>query len=438
MKNALKTLAVLSSTLILSNSYANIVGTDIQNFNPTTNGLDFVTVQSSETLQPGLVNFGFFLNYAANSLAYTQNINGQIIDRRPGDRILGMDLNLGLGLTEKWDIGISLPAVVSQELKETTGVAKYDSQGLTEIRANTKYRFWGDSSKGIAAVVSVNNSLIGDNAFTGAGAGPTINYELVADTTIAEKFAIAANVGYRQRRPGTQIVGFPIEPFQSQWIYSLAGNYRVTSIDTKVIAEIFASRPAEKNVNFTSNRSQETLESLIGLKHDYTPALAFHGGFGSQLQKSVASPEWRIYVGLNYVFGPLWAKKEEAIAKVETTQPLAIKQFRMKGEILFEFNSAKIKPEAYEYLKIIADDLLQNGFRHLTIEGHTDSVGNDDYNLKLSQRRAESVKTHLSTQNHLDADRITPIGKGESVPIGDNGNYQGRRDNRRVEFLVER
>lgn len=434
-KNIIITLAFI---FVVSNSYANIVGTDVQNFNPTTNGLDFVTVQSSETLQPGLVNVGFFLNYAANSLAYTQNEGGQIVSRKPGDRILGMDLNLGLGLTSNWDVGISLPGVLSQELKETTGVAKYDSQGLTEIRANTKYRFWGDSSKGIAAVVSVNNSLIQDNAFTGTGAGPTINYELVADTTLAEKVAIAANVGYRQRSPGKQVVGFPFEPFENQWIYSVAANYHLASIDTKLIAEIFASQPAKKKVNFTNNRSQETLESLIGVKHDYTPSLALHGGIGSQLQKSVASPEWRVYVGLNYVFGPLWVKKETVVAKLETVEPQKTKQFRLKGEILFEFNSAEIKPEAFEFLKIIADDLLQNGFKHLTIEGHTDSIGNDNYNLSLSQARANSVKNHLMTHHKIDGTHITPIGKGESEPIADNGNYQGRRENRRVEFVVER
>ncbi|MBL7543950.1 MAG: OmpA family protein [Bdellovibrionaceae bacterium] len=439
MKDTLRSFAiVITSIFFTSQVYANIVGTDVQNFNPTTNGLDFVTVQSSETLQPGLVNIGFFLNYAANSLAYTQNVGGQVVSRKPGDRILGMDLNLGLGLTENWDVGFSLPAVLSQELKETTGVAKYDSQGLTEIRANTKYRFWGDSSRGVAAVISINNSLIQDNAFIGSGAGPTINYELVADTTIAEKFGIAANIGYRQRNPGKPIAGFPFEPFENQYIYSLAANYHIASIDTKLIGEIFASQPAEKKVNFTNNRSQETLESLIGLKHDYTPSLALHGGLGSQLQKSVASPEWRVYVGLNYVFGPLWTKKETIVAKVETPEPKKTKQFRMKGEILFEFNSAEIKPEAFEYLKIIGEDLQQNSFVHLTIEGHTDSIGNDDYNLKLSQARANSVKEHLATRYKLDSAKITPIGKGESEPISDNGNYQGRRENRRVEFLVDR
>jgi hypothetical protein len=54
-------------------SKANVCGTDYQTFNPTTSGLDFVTVHSSETLQPCYINFGSFLNYSVNTLTYTRS-----------------------------------------------------------------------------------------------------------------------------------------------------------------------------------------------------------------------------------------------------------------------------------------------------------------------------------------------------------------------------
>lgn len=419
------------------NGWANIVGTDIQNFNPTTSGLDFVTVQSSETLSPGIANFGVYLNYSRNTLAYTRSVNNQVTGRKPGDNILGMDLNLGLGLTDNWDFGVSLPAVLSQELSETTGVARYGSRGLTEIRVNTKYRFFGDSSQGLAAVISINHSVISNNPFAGKDAGPTINYELVADTTIAQKFGVALNLGFRQRSPGTAIVEFPYEPLDNQWLFSAAGNYLVKSIDTKFIAEIFASEPVKK-VTYADSRSQTIVESLIGAKHDYSSSLALHAGFGTQLQRSVASPEWRVYVGLNYTMGPFWKKKEPIVENIPTVQPRVAKQMRVRGEVMFEFNSAEIRAEAFEPLRQIAEDLLQKGFQHLTIEGHTDSVGNDEYNRQLSQQRADSVKLYLVNNFKIESAKITAIGKGEAEPIADNGNYQGRRENRRVEFEIER
>jgi hypothetical protein len=56
---------------------ANVIGTDLQNFNSTTNGLDFVTVQSSKTLDPGVLNLGLFFNYGVNTLPYFEGTAGQ-------------------------------------------------------------------------------------------------------------------------------------------------------------------------------------------------------------------------------------------------------------------------------------------------------------------------------------------------------------------------
>jgi OOP family OmpA-OmpF porin len=69
------------------------------------------------------------------------------------------------------------------------------------------------------------------------------------------------------------------------------------------------------------------------------------------------------------------------------------------------------------------------------VQGHTDSVGNDRFNLKLSQKRAESVKAYLVKQG-VSADRMVPKGYGENVPIADNRTKDGRAQNRRVEFVI--
>ncbi len=74
MKISSKVLLTLATLLALNPvTHANVVGTDVQNFNPTTSGLDFVTVQSSETLEPGFINFGLFLNYTKNTLSVSKD-----------------------------------------------------------------------------------------------------------------------------------------------------------------------------------------------------------------------------------------------------------------------------------------------------------------------------------------------------------------------------
>jgi outer membrane protein OmpA-like peptidoglycan-associated protein len=77
-------------------------------------------------------------------------------------------------------------------------------------------------------------------------------------------------------------------------------------------------------------------------------------------------------------------------------------------------------------------------FTKLIIEGHTDSIGSDSYNTALSKRRAETIRKWLIDKYHLQADKIIAIGRGESMPIADNGNYQGRQLNRRVAFTIYR
>ena len=73
-------------------------------------------------------------------------------------------------------------------------------------------------------------------------------------------------------------------------------------------------------------------------------------------------------------------------------------------------------------------------FATALIEGHTDSVGSDAYNLKLSDRRAKSVYDYLTSRG-VDPGRLSSIGKGESAPIADNETEEGRQQNRRVMLI---
>jgi len=69
------------------------------------------------------------------------------------------------------------------------------------------------------------------------------------------------------------------------------------------------------------------------------------------------------------------------------------------------------------------------------VEGHTDSVGTDDYNLKLSQRRADAVRDYL-TANSISAANVQSIGLGKADPVASNDTPAGRQQNRRVEMVV--
>lgn len=103
--------------------------------------------------------------------------------------------------------------------------------------------------------------------------------------------------------------------------------------------------------------------------------------------------------------------------------------------ILFDVNSANVKPESYGTLKDIAGVLQDNSTVHVKIIGHTDADGDASANLALSKKRAEAVKSALVNEFKIDASRLETDGKGESDPVGDNKTAEGKAQNRRVEFV---
>ena len=105
--------------------------------------------------------------------------------------------------------------------------------------------------------------------------------------------------------------------------------------------------------------------------------------------------------------------------------------------IYFDFNKDTIKPESEKVLREIVQAMTDNPTWKLTVEGHTDNIGGDAYNLDLSKRRAAAVKQALVTRYHIAADRLSTNGFGSSSPIDTNDTLEGRARNRRVELTRE-
>ena len=107
------------------------------------------------------------------------------------------------------------------------------------------------------------------------------------------------------------------------------------------------------------------------------------------------------------------------------------------NSVQFDFDKAVIKPEFYPVLDEAVSELQKPACasKSVSIEGHTDSIGTDAYNMKLGEKRAASVKSYLVGKG-LGAERFTTASFGESKPIADNKTKKGRAMNRRVEFKV--
>jgi OOP family OmpA-OmpF porin len=105
-------------------------------------------------------------------------------------------------------------------------------------------------------------------------------------------------------------------------------------------------------------------------------------------------------------------------------------------KVEFDFDKAEIKSVYNEHLQKVANFLITYPEASSVIEGHTDSTGTDEYNLKLSQKRTENVKQYLINNFGINQSRLTSEGFGESKPIADNKTKEGRQKNRRVTAVI--
>lgn len=104
--------------------------------------------------------------------------------------------------------------------------------------------------------------------------------------------------------------------------------------------------------------------------------------------------------------------------------------------IYFDFNSATIKPESYPVLDDAAKTWTAKPNMRVEIGGHTDSIGSDSYNQKLSYQRANAVRDYLITYHKIDPSKIIAVGYGETQPVDDNRTKAGRDRNRRIELKI--
>lgn len=125
------------------------------------------------------------------------------------------------------------------------------------------------------------------------------------------------------------------------------------------------------------------------------------------------------------------------IAMRETPDSIVL---AVASDVLFDFDSSELTDQARDALIGIATMIPQAGDGPVQVIGHTDSKGSDDYNQRLSEQRARAVVVFLTDQD-VPAERLKPLGRGESEPVADNqidgaDNPDGRAKNRRVEFVL--
>ncbi|MCH2215303.1 MAG: OmpA family protein [Flavobacteriales bacterium] len=188
--------------------------------------------------------------------------------------------------------------------------------------------------------------------------------------------------------------------------------------------------PVAAKVDLINNASAEVLATF-----DVEPST------GKYLVSLPAGKNYGINVNAdNYLFNSLNFNIPDSAGYREYYKVIKMKRIKI-GEtivlrnIFFDYDKATIREESTAELDRLEKVLVENPTIKVEISGHTDNVGGDDYNLNLSDKRAQSVVEHLKSKG-IDPSRMIAKGYGESKPLATNDSPEGRQENRRTEFKI--
>jgi len=412
---------------------------------PAFDGGKFVVTSQSQGLYQWGYDLGLNLSYAFEPVEVVPATGAA--NRVAGviDDFLVAHVTGAVGLTDWLDVGLDVPIVayetffnyVNRDASQcivTAVCAKQTKTKMGDILFATKLRLL-DSDRGmfglaiqpfISFPTGSGYYMTGYGQFSGGA-------KVVVDANINRKVYLGLNAGYQVLKNRNYAPDTANANIDDQILLSFGANVPIGK-QFAALAEFYGETLAKSPFK---HQIQSPFEFLIGAR--YEPGIIKRWRFsvlgGTGIDKGFGAPGWRTMAQVSYRNTKVVELSDQETSPVSVEAPYEEKIIIMQ-KIHFEFNKSNVRPVSYPILDDVVKVLEQNPqIRKIRIEGHTDWIGSDAYNMKLSQRRAESVREYL-VKKGVSPDRLIATGYGKSRPIADNNTDEGRARNRRTEFTV--
>lgn len=225
--------------------------------------------------------------------------------------------------------------------------------------------------------------------------------------------------------------GFPADRSTAPNLYDYEETWKLRRVGTGVVPVSLTVNDAVRTLPAVHARGSHMGDKVdFYFLDDEENPLALQYAFASGSDPMITARTVKISYRCS---GPTRTSGEERILRLE--RALREERRAVVYDLFFDFNSERIRAESEPTLREIAEVLRRNPDWRLSVEGHTDAIASDQYNLDLSSRRAASVKAALGTRFGIAAARLTTVGLGESSPRDRNDTLEGRARNRRVELV---
>ena len=402
-------------------------GFEASSFHPAVDGGPYFTLYGSEALAQWQWVLGTQANYAYRPFqlvdANNKRVQGII------DHAIIQDVYGSVGLVGQWlQLGLDVPVAwwLNYQNPTVAGSPSQQKIAMGDVILNLKSEFLKlhDHRVGLALLPFVTLPTGKGLYFNGAG-GVTGGGKVILEFLPVDRWNIALNAGVLARQ---KFVLNSTEQYH-QLLYGLGTAVKIT--DNLSAAAEFSGRA--RLTGLFSHKRESPTEVDGGLKY----AVADTGwmvdaGGGAGIVRGSGAPTFRAFIGVDY---KAKACKEKAAAApaAPTRSPLE----DVKGATVhFVFDDTEFASMAdAETMTKVTEALKQAPDAKIQIVGHTDKVGTEKYNQKLSLRRANKVKGYL-VKHGIDASRLTVVGVGTKEPVGDQKTKEGRAANRRAEFKV--
>ncbi|HET7437486.1 MAG TPA: OmpA family protein [Thermoanaerobaculia bacterium] len=188
-----------------------------------------------------------------------------------------------------------------------------------------------------------------------------------------------------------------------------------------------------------TSRDKTAKGAVIGGVAGAIAGAIIHNNRGSGNAKRGAVVGGVVGAATGAIVGAMMDKQERELRQIEGINVTRTSDDELKvtvrNEVLFDFNSASLRSASRDELREMASVFDKYGDTTIVVAGHTDSVGSESYNQRLSERRANAVSNYLEDSG-VRGSRIDAVGYGESRPKASNSSASGRQQNRRVELYV--
>ena len=416
---------------------------DAQEFSPAVDPEGYFSVYSSRTAPRGRFHLGIWYNFADDPISASE-FNEAFPNRLPAgkslvDHIHTIDLVASYSLLDWLELGIDAPF---SDVKSNFAGTRSDT-GPDNIRLLAKAQLLRERWKGIGLAVVPFVDLPSGDSKRLTSSGKTEGGVIGVADYVYQRLRTSVNIGYKINQEGDFAIG-ELNDGSDELLYGLGVGVLAFKdqpmlfgfVDNvEVLAELFGSTKASDPYY---EEFATPLEMLGGARFYSKSGLYFTFGIGKSVTKSINGAGVRVIGGLGYM--PPAPPPPPPAPPPAPTPPqekvvVTEEQIITLEPIYFDFDKSTIKPVSYPVLDQVAQVMRDRPTVIVRVEGHTDSVGSDKYNQRLSERRAHAVVKYLIGKG-IESNRLQAAGFGESRPIAPNETPEGRAKNRRTEFHI--